>query len=552
MEEFSSCIASCDLNNIQPKGGIFTWHGKTSLGKVWRRLDRALVNTFAMNFFDDISLRHLSRSGSDHKPILLKSVMSSYKGPKMFRFLNFWLNKRHLLSNYLLMITQLMRTVLLAAANLASAKLLIACKREASYCILATRLSTVINKVIGPEQARFQHGKSVDDQILLAQEMAHHLDRKDINWNKSRFFMGSKASLSHREIAKQALNMQEGKLPFTYLGGNITKGKLRKEDCQPIVNHFDKLLNAWYSKVLNPMGRLILIKHVLSSIPLHHMAISELPKSVIHFLHAKMSNFLWGFRGGKPKRHWRSWDKICRPVQEGGLGVRDLNEIQQALSLKLLWKFTNIDNLWSSYMKAKYINNRANIKANLPDSPNWKRICKAYTYLDEEVRDYFLNSSFCMKDSYNLVRSSSPTLFSARYTWNKLLPGKICLFQWKILNGCIPFPEFLRKMNFNIPSRRTKVERRDNAKTISSPMVGLRPASSKHNLKGILRACIPGFILWAIWKSYSAHMYGGEAIIFMQIRRSIVFMTQNWANMHSRRPWMMKANGLEDIGLRAC
>ncbi|VFQ99349.1 unnamed protein product, partial [Cuscuta campestris] len=44
--------------------------------------------------------------------------------------------------------------------------------------ILATRLSIVINKVIGPEQAGFQQGKSVDYQILLAQEMAHHLERK--------------------------------------------------------------------------------------------------------------------------------------------------------------------------------------------------------------------------------------------------------------------------------------------------------------------------------------------------------------------------------------
>ncbi|RAL45410.1 hypothetical protein DM860_013806 [Cuscuta australis] len=172
---------------------------------------------------------------------------------------------------------------------------------------------------------------------------------QDINWNKSRFFMGSKASLSHREIAKPALNMQEGKLPFTYLGGIITKGKLHKEDCQPIINHFDKLLSAWYSKVLNPMGRLILIKHVLSSIPLHHMAISELPKSVTHLLHTKMSNFLWGFREGKPKHHWSSWDTICRPSQEGGLGIRDLNDVQKALSLKLLWKVMNVDNLWSSY-----------------------------------------------------------------------------------------------------------------------------------------------------------------------------------------------------------
>ncbi|VFQ94492.1 unnamed protein product, partial [Cuscuta campestris] len=44
--------------------------------------------------------------------------------------------------------------------------------------ILANRLGSLLHKVIGPEQAGFQKGKSIDDQILLAQEMAHQLDRK--------------------------------------------------------------------------------------------------------------------------------------------------------------------------------------------------------------------------------------------------------------------------------------------------------------------------------------------------------------------------------------
>ncbi|VFQ88241.1 unnamed protein product [Cuscuta campestris] len=276
MEDFSSCIALCDLNNISPKGGIFTWHGKRSQGKVWRRLDRALVNTYAMNFFDDITLNHLSRSGSDHKPILLKGAINSYKGPKMFRFLNCWVSN----DTFIPMVKlnwekssnvngmsgfaeklKILKTSIKewnvstfgdifenvkmaeeealarqnsfdnnptkdnrAAANLASAKLLNAYLLKAcqefflgvkvpvafastiitlipkvnspikwkdfrpislstfmskiNSRILATRLSIVINKVIGPEQAGFQQGKSVDDQILLAQEMAHHLERK--------------------------------------------------------------------------------------------------------------------------------------------------------------------------------------------------------------------------------------------------------------------------------------------------------------------------------------------------------------------------------------
>ncbi|VFQ76043.1 unnamed protein product [Cuscuta campestris] len=129
---------------------------------------------------------------------------------------------------------------------------------------------------------------------------------QDINWMKSRFFVSSKTPIRKCLQMEKALQIRCGKLPFIYLGGNITKGILRKEGCQPILQHFDKFLSSWYSKVLNPMGRLILIKHVLSSIPLHHMAVSELPKSIINTLHAKLKNFFWGYTNGNAKHHWKS------------------------------------------------------------------------------------------------------------------------------------------------------------------------------------------------------------------------------------------------------
>ncbi|VFQ90505.1 unnamed protein product [Cuscuta campestris] len=113
-----------------------------------------------------------------------------------------------------------------------------------------------------------------------------------INFDKSKFYSPTRTPSASLCAMERALNMKPGPKPFTYLGAPICRGKLKKEHCSPLINHFDKFISSWYSKALNPIGRLILIKHVLSSIPLHLMAVHSLPLEVIKLLHKKMASFL--------------------------------------------------------------------------------------------------------------------------------------------------------------------------------------------------------------------------------------------------------------------
>ncbi|VFQ75326.1 unnamed protein product [Cuscuta campestris] len=124
-----------------------------------------------------------------------------------------------------------------------------------------------------------------------------------INYSKSRFYCGKKCSSSDINKMGRILGMQHGQIPFRYLGAPICKGILRKEDCKELINHFDFYLHNWFSKTLNQMGRVVLIKHVLSAIPLHILAVHTLPNSVINSIHRKMNNFLWGHNKDKPKYH---------------------------------------------------------------------------------------------------------------------------------------------------------------------------------------------------------------------------------------------------------
>lgn len=91
----------------------------------------------------------------------------------------------------------------------------------------------------------------------------------------------------------------------------------------------------WQNKLLSHAGRLTLIKHVLASIPLHILAVSLLPSSTINISHRMMTKFFWGANDGTQRHAWISMDKIFRPTEEGGLGLRRLDDLQTAYSRRL-------------------------------------------------------------------------------------------------------------------------------------------------------------------------------------------------------------------------
>lgn len=45
---------------------------------------------------------------------------------------------------------------------------------------------------------------------------------------------------------------------------------------------------------------------------------------------------------------------MCSPVAEGGLGIRSLHQIQAGLLAKLMWLALLDQNLWETFVRAKY------------------------------------------------------------------------------------------------------------------------------------------------------------------------------------------------------
>ena len=66
-------------------------------------------------------------------------------------------------------------------------------------------------------------------------------------------------------------------------------------------------------------------------------------------------NFLWGASEDVLKYPLVAWEKVCLPVEDGGLGVRRVGLFNQALLGKRLWCFGKESNrLWCQVIATKY------------------------------------------------------------------------------------------------------------------------------------------------------------------------------------------------------
>ena len=74
-----------------------------------------------------------------------------------------------------------------------------------------------------------------------------------------------------------------------------------------------------------------------------------------------------------------AWDKICRPKQNGGIGLRKTAAVNQAFQSKLGWKIvTNQNSIWVRIMRNKYLRHQEffSVQSKQGDSMVWKNILK--------------------------------------------------------------------------------------------------------------------------------------------------------------------------------
>ncbi|CAN1256031.1 Putative ribonuclease H protein At1g65750 [Linum perenne] len=135
-------------------------------------------------------------------------------------------------------------------------------------------------------------------------------------------------------------------LPTTYLGLPLGSRAKTKEIWGPVIETFRNRLQGWKARLLSLGGRLVLLKSVLSNLPIYFLSILKAPSSVISKLEAIQNRFLWGGTDEIRKIHLVNWNMVKTPISRGGLGVLDLDLLNKALLGKWSWRFATERNSW--------------------------------------------------------------------------------------------------------------------------------------------------------------------------------------------------------------
>lgn len=100
-----------------------------------------------------------------------------------------------------------------------------------------------------------------------------------VNFNKSMLF-GYNVNGSWLHEASSVLRCKHGRLPFVYLGLPIGGDPRKLQFWYPLVERIHKRLSGWKCKNLSLGGRLILLKSVLSSIPVYFLSFFKAPSGI--------------------------------------------------------------------------------------------------------------------------------------------------------------------------------------------------------------------------------------------------------------------------------
>jgi hypothetical protein len=125
-----------------------------------------------------------------------------------------------------------------------------------------------------------------------------------------------------------------------------------------IFNKFFAKFSTLKANKLNHAGQLKYIKSVLSSIPIYYMSTVLFSKAFIEKINSITRRFWWAGVQEENQTNpiaYRSWDDICKPIEHGGLGTKDMELVNQSRIIHCAWNIaTNKNPLLSAILKAKY------------------------------------------------------------------------------------------------------------------------------------------------------------------------------------------------------
>jgi hypothetical protein len=128
--------------------------------------------------------------------------------------------------------------------------------------------------------------------LKLLLQVFQRISGLGVNMDKSEIILTC-SSQEHLLQCANLMGCKAGKFSITYLGLPLSDKRLTKDAYLSLIQQFNKRLPGWAAKQLSPSGRLVLMKAVLTSIPIYFMLVLQLSVWVLEQIEKIRRDFLW-------------------------------------------------------------------------------------------------------------------------------------------------------------------------------------------------------------------------------------------------------------------
>ncbi|KAL2235448.1 UNVERIFIED_CONTAM: hypothetical protein Sindi_1277000 [Sesamum indicum] len=178
-----------------------------------------------------------------------------------------------------------------------------------------------------------------------------------LNVQKSHVII-SRSAQAWKDQILTIMGFQGGQLPMRYLGLPLLSSRLSISDCQPLLLKIDARINGWEGISLSYGGRIQIIKSVLSAMSIYWASAFILPKAIIKQIEKRLRTFLW--KGTSTSGYAKvAWKDVCKPIDEGGQGIKDIGILNRSLMAKKLCDVIRCDrtSIWVEWLKQTRLHN---------------------------------------------------------------------------------------------------------------------------------------------------------------------------------------------------
>ncbi|XP_062075984.1 uncharacterized protein LOC133780125 [Humulus lupulus] len=232
-----------------------------------------------------------------------------------------------------------------------------------------------------------------------------------------------------------SLGFTRNQLPFKYLGIPICSKRISAKACEVLLEKMTQRIRSWSTRKLSyAAGKVNLVNLVLLSIHTYWAQIMVLPSKILQQINTICRNFLWKGMAESNSSGQVSWDVVCRPKAEGGLGFRRIKEWNEAAIGKYVWAVASKkDSLWVRWIHAVYIGDGdwCDYKALNGSSWYWKQIVKVKEkYKELNLTHLRPNGVYRIAEGYKALVLTHQKVSWHREVWNRTIIPKHRFILW--------------------------------------------------------------------------------------------------------------------------